>query len=412
MKPKFQPPMTRREFLRTSSLGLGMMAFSHYAPAFVTQSLAAGVPLPEKDRRILVLIQLAGGNDGLNTCIPYADDAYYRLRPNLRIELSESIKLNDTLALHPNCQAMSELWKDGKMAVIQNVGYPNPNRSHFRSMEIWESGSDSDENIASGWLGRYLDSQCEGQPEGSSPDAIHTLGEVPASLIPEEPRNIFGIRPTRRAGGDEDLLSQLSSVGMSGENANYLQHTMLNALVLEDQVRAIVNRYKPNANYPGGELGNSLKQIAALIAEGMPTRVYFARLGGFDTHANQAAAHARLLGQLSRAMNAFQTDLKRKQLDDQVLTLTFSEFGRRPIENGSKGTDHGTAAPLFVMGSQLQTNLLGTAPSLDSLQPNQDLSFSTDFRQVYASVLEQWLGCDPEPILGRQFQPLNLTQPA
>jgi uncharacterized protein (DUF1501 family) len=403
-------PATRREFFQIAGKGIGMLAFAHYAPSFLTSSVRAQVPGAEKDRTILVLIQLAGGNDGLNTVIPFENDAYFRLRPTLGMRKNAVIPVTEQLGLHPSLAGLHQLYGDGKLAIVQNVGYPNPNRSHFRSMEIWETGTDADVNGRTGWLGRYFDNTCQGSPE-EGPVAIHASQEVPQSFLAERPHSLFGISGQVRNRNDRAstraLLERLieNTDGAANDNASFLKHTLMDSLVTERRVQRLVGDYRQDATYPTTQLAQSLRGVASLISGNLPTRVYFVSHSGFDTHANQAAQHARLLRELSEAMVAFQQDLTVKGLADQVLTMTFSEFGRRPNENAGAGTDHGTSAPLFVMGSRIHGGMMGTAPSLD-LPANGDISFSTDFRQVYSTVLDKWLGCAPEKVLGRSFDPI------
>ncbi len=397
-------PTSRREFLRTSASGLGLLAFSSVAPAFLANSVRAGVPKPERDRSILVLIQLAGGNDGLNTLVPFEDDNYYRLRPNLALPKKDLHQLTDHLAFHPSCGDLAELFHEGKLAAIQNVGYPNPNRSHFRSMEIWETASRSDEFLSTGWIGRYFDNSCQGSPE-EEPLGIGLGNDMPDVFLSANKSNVFSLEsgPGRRRPVDRDLLAAMpDEEHLSEDNAGYLQHVCMNTLVAERRVLQRLQGYKPMASYPDSHLARSLQRVAALVASGQETRVYFVSHGGFDTHADQLQRHAALLADLSEAMAAFQADLQAHKLADQVLTMTFSEFGRRPSENVSGGTDHGTAAPLFVMGSRLRGSLFGSAPQLD-LPKNKDLAYSTDFRAVYSSILANWFETDPEAVLGQQF---------
>ncbi len=408
-------PTTRREFLGLSSKGIGLLAFSQYAPQFLVQSTLAAAPAPEKDRSVLVLVQLAGGNDGLNTVVPFEDADYYRLRPTLGIAKDKALRLSDTIGLHPSCTAMHALYQSGKLGVVQNVGYPNPNRSHFRSMEIWETASASDEFAATGWVGRFLDNACEGMPANShDPLAIHVTNGVPQSFMSAGSHPTFGLAAgggTRRDNEEtrkllEAMISGPSaSVASEPDNSTFLKQTMMDTLVTEKKVQRVIGEYRPTTPYPPSALATSLRNVAALVAARMPTRVYFVSLGGFDTHSNQAGQHAFLMTQLSEALAAFQRDLESKKLDQQVTTMTFSEFGRRPSENESRGTDHGTAAPLFVMGSKVKAGLHGSAPLLQ-LERNQDMLFSTDFRNVYATALEGWLGCPAEKVLGRKFEPL------
>lgn len=407
-------PSTRREFLQWSGRGLGLLAFSRFAPAFLVQSSAAGPVTPETGRPILVLVQLAGGNDGLNTLVPFEDAHYYRLRPTLGLAKDRVLRLTDTHGLHPACAELARLYHDGHLGIVQNVGYPNPNRSHFRSSEIWETASGSGEFLADGWIGRFMDNACAGQPAGHDPVGIHLSNGEPQSFVSVHDHPTFGLmsKGGSRRENEENrrLLESLAGVPGAAENdnASFLRHTLMDSLVTERKVQQVLGAYQPAAEYPGNAFAGSLKNVAALIAAGLPTRVYFVSLSGFDTHSNQANQQANLLATLSSGLAAFQQDLVRHRLDGQVLTMTFSEFGRRPNENESRGTDHGTAAPLFVMGSRVKGGLHGTPPSLD-LPANQDLAFSTDFRSVYAAMLDRWLGCPSEKVLGGQFAPVPVV---
>lgn len=404
-------PASRREFLRRGAQGLGFLAFAPYAPSFLAQAARAGIPAAERDRSILVLIQLAGGNDGLNTIIPFQDDGYYRLRPNLAVKAADRLEVHPDFAFPTTATPMANLFRDGRLGVLRNVGYPNPNRSHFRSMEIWETGSSSNETLPSGWIGRYLDHACAGRPaERAAPVALASADEMPPTFLGEQPHPLFNLSERRRRRSSEaPLLEQV--VGATADapdtSAGYLRHALMDTLVTERRVEQLLQRNRPEATYPNSRLARSLERIAGLIAGGLETRIYFASLGGFDTHANQRASHGRLLGELSGALAAFQKDLETRGLAQQVLTMTFSEFGRRAAENGGGGTDHGTAAPLFLMGTGLATPVYGQAPVLPNRR-EQDLTFETDFRQVYATVLENWLGCPTAPVLGRSWDPLPL----
>jgi len=408
-------PTTRREFLGLSSKGIGLLAFSQYAPQFLVQSTLAATPAPEQDRSILVIVQLAGGNDGLNTLIPFEDAEYYRLRPTIGITRDKVLATGDTTGLHPAMTGLHRLYGEGKLAIVQNVGYPNPNRSHFRSTEIWETASASDEFAASGWVGRFLDNACAGLPTDShDPLAVHITNGVPQSFQGAKPHPTFGLVPgsgSRRDNEEtrrllETILSKAPAPAGTNDTAGFLKQTFMDTLVTEKKVQRVLSEYRPGSPYPGSPFAASLRNVAALISARMPTRVYFVTLGGFDTHTNQLAQHANLMTQLSDGLAAFQKDLEHKKLQDQVTTMTFSEFGRRPNENQSRGTDHGTAAPLFVLGSKVKGGLHGTAPSLQ-LQKNQDLQFSTDFRNVYATVLDRWLACPSADILKGKFEPVG-----
>ncbi len=402
-------PSTRREFLRHSTRGIGLLAFSRFAPRFLVQSSLAA-PAPEKDRRILVLVQLAGGNDGLNTVVPFDDPAYHALRPTLALKQNAVLTVSDHLGLHPACAPLHALLKEGRLGIVQNVGYPNPNRSHFRSTEIWETASDADASLPSGWIGRYLDNACAGAPASSDPDAIHISAEVPQSFGGALPHATFGLAlgAARASRTETPLLERLAGREdpVADSNHAFLRATLMDTLVAEKNIQRILDAAKPAAPYPAGNFAQALRNVSALVAAGLPTRVYFVSLGGFDTHANQANAHANLLRQLSEGLAAFQADLTARRLDDQVLTMTFSEFGRRPVENESRGTDHGTAAPLFVMGHRIAGPLHGAPPDL-RVEKNADIRFGTDFRSVYATVLDRWLETPADAILGARHERLG-----
>ncbi|MBC2600926.1 DUF1501 domain-containing protein [Puniceicoccus vermicola] len=411
MDDAFLPRTTRREFLRASGKALGFLALSQVAPSFVARAAAVGSPRPDKDSTILVLVQLAGGNDGLNTVIPYEDDRYYNLRPTLGIPKNEVLPLGDTVGLHPSCSEMHRLFSEGKLSVLQNVGYPNPNRSHFRSMEIWETASDSDDLGQTGWISRFFDNACEGAPS-EDPEGIYLTKQAPQVFDSENFLNIYGAsnQLSGSRGGDRGLLESfaLTEGKETPEPAHFLSHTYLDALAMDERIGRILKNNQSASPYPNSRLAKSLDNVARMIRAGLDTRVYFVSLGGFDTHSNQEGRQAKLLSELSGALLAFQNDLESDGLDSQVTTMTFSEFGRRPLENESKGTDHGTAAPLFVMGSGVKTPIYGDAPSLD-VPENGDLSHEIDFRSVYASVLENWLNCPSEPVLGRPFETLPIV---
>ena len=415
-------PATRREFLRDTSRGIGLLAFAQFAPWFLVNSARAAAPSPERDRRILVLVQLAGGNDGLNTVVPFSDDRYHRLRPSLGLSAKQVLRLNDDLGLHPACGEMHRLHEAGLLSIVQNVGYPNPNRSHFRSTEIWETASDSNDTLPTGWIGRYLDNACVGEGASSDdPPAVHVSGETPPSFMGGDDHAIFGVpdrggssgRNARRGRGvsPTDALAAFArpsedETHHEDSNHSFLRATTMNALVTERRVERILSSDRPEARYPGNRFAQSLQRVAALIAANLSTRVYFVSLGGFDTHANQLAQHQTLLETLSGGLAAFQADLTARGLADQVLTTTFSEFGRRPAENQSGGTDHGTAAPLFVMGSKLDQRLVGRAPDLQLPSAKSDLTHSTDFRAVYATLLDRWLDTDADVVLGHRYDRL------
>ncbi|MBS0657289.1 MAG: DUF1501 domain-containing protein [Verrucomicrobia bacterium] len=433
---------TRRSFLRTAALGA---AAAWTLPAFLDRTfftldaLAAdrAVQTPTgRDAPILVVLQLAGGNDGLNTLIPFADDAYRRARSTLALAADRTLKLNDALGLHPSLAPLKSLYDAGHLGIVQGVGYPNPNRSHFRSTEIWQTASEAQEYRATGWLGSYFDHACAGADPtvgvaigGLAPQAFAARRPTGVNFArPEQFRWISRDRAADGAGASERIFRELNapadfaeagssrdsdaggSIGAlgglrgagGGSSLDFLERTALDATLSSDQVLAIARRTKPLVRYPGGRLSESLSLVGRMIAGGLPTRVYYVSLGGFDTHQNQLGAHERLLGELAEATAAFAADLKAQGNFERVLLMTFSEFGRRVAQNASGGTDHGAAAPLFFMGGRIRPGLHGRAPSLTDLNQG-DLKHTVDFRAVYAAVLEQWLGVPSAPILGRAF---------
>ena len=434
--PKEQTLHTRRQFLRTSVLG-GALAST--VPLFLEKtfltldSMAAATPgqYPTgKDGTILVVLQLAGGNDGINTLVPFADDAYYKARPKIGLPAGQILKINDYAGLHPRLTGIHDLYTSGNLGLIQGVGYPNPNRSHFRSTEIWQTASDADRNESEGWLGRYFDSCCQGVDPtigvaiaGQTPQAFaspHANGVaftdpgqfryMSESASDPKAAEMFMREMNTPDNGNESIPDNSgASIGMiggspgdGGDTVEFLQRTALGARMSSDKILAITRKTKSSVDYPHTQLGNSLNLVSRLIAGGLPTRVYYVSQGGFDTHANQIPTHDRLMTDLNGALSSFATDLKTQGNFDRVLMISFSEFGRRVTENASGGTDHGAAAPLFVLGGGVKPGLYGNYPSLTDLQDG-DLRFGTDFRSVYATALEKWLGAPSELVLGRKF---------
>ena len=424
------PFYTRREFLRGSVLG---GALSWTVPGFVQATLSslqaaaaerANAPTGKADP-ILGVLQLAGGNDGLNTVVPTGNDFYYKARPTLAIGRSAALRLDDHTGLHPALAPLKQLYDDGLLAVVQGVGYPNPNRSHFRSTEIWQTACDAGRVEKLGWIGRYFDHQCAGDDATAG---IAISSEEPQSFTAAKPKGVaFQTPETYRVLGqdaadgtaDEALFHQMNggdgseggSIGSlagarrTGESPlDFLERVALDAQVSSDRILQIARKTAVRPAFPANKLGRDLELVARLIAGGMATRVYYVSHGGFDTHNNQASNHERLLRELGEAVAAFVRDLKAQGSLGRVQLMTFSEFGRRVAENGSKGTDHGTAAPLFIAGGRVKPGLHGTAPDLDPAKLDKgDLRFTTDFRSVYATVLERHLGAAPAEILGRAF---------
>ena len=434
---------TRRSFLRTSTLGGALTATvpSFLAATFdqlhAAESGKATQATAGKDAPILVVVQLAGGNDGLNTLVPFGDDHYHRARPKLGLKANQVLKLDDQLALHPALAGFKALHDAGQMAAIQAVGYPNPNRSHFRSTDIWMTATDSDRFSNKGWLGRYFDHACAGadptvglcvgrqaplafaanHPKGvavENPDAFRYVdGDAPEAGEMAGGEKFYrqmnaaadpaALTDPASAGGTVNMLSGSVS---TASPMDFLERTALDAQVSSDQIRSLAKKAKNQATYPAGRLANDLKLVARLIAGGMTSRVYYVSQGGYDTHTGQLPTHQRLLTELGDGLKAFLADLKAFGQLDRVLVLTFSEFGRRVAENASGGTDHGAAAPLFLLGNRVKAGVHGAAQSLNPAGlVNGDVRFATDFRSVYAGVLEQWLGTASEPVRGRKFTP-------
>jgi uncharacterized protein (DUF1501 family) len=437
----FENPTTRRVFLQK---GLTMLAVGATVPTFLDQTVMAlanplDMPLTQqpsgKDGKILVIVQLSGGNDGLNTVVPYADDAYHRSRPQLRHAADSVLKVNDYVGLHPNLAPLKELYDDGRMSIIQGVGYPNPNRSHFRSMDIWHSGDPNKEVVTNGWLGRFFDNTCV----GADPHVGVSIGEqLPLAMKGDRITPLSFDRPEtyRYNGKDKDEYLALNKINgnassraemapsagakpQAAKNAkqiitpesqlDFLHRTAMDAQLSSDDILRMTQRHSPPAAYPGGSFGAGLRTIAAMIAGGLPTRVYYVSLGGFDTHANEKGRHDQLMQQFAQGIGAFWKDLKKQENQDRVLVMTFSEFGRRVEQNASGGTDHGAAAPMFLFGQHLKTGLAGKYPSLTDLDSG-DLKYNTDFRSVYATILQNWLDAPSKPILGGQFAAMPLLK--
>jgi uncharacterized protein (DUF1501 family) len=430
---------TRRRFLRTSFLGA---AASWTLPVFLektffTLDAMAADSLTQtvtgKDGTILVVLQMAGGNDGLNMVVPFADDAYHRARPKLGLPAEKIIRLDSYAGLNPRLTNLKSFFDDGHLAVIQGVGYPNPNRSHFRSTEIWQTATDADRTESEGWIGRYFDNCCA----GADPTVGVAIGaEMPQAFAARTPTGVVFSKPEQYrfrsddgtgATSEEYFYRQLNggaeasmaapeggSIGaIAGATksdmsaADFLQRTALDAQISSDKILAIARKTKSRVPYPPGRLANNLSLIARMIGGGLTTRVYYASQGGFDTHAGQLGAHDRLMLEFNDALGAFVADLKAQGNFERVLLLTFSEFGRRVEENANGGTDHGAAAPMFVLGGKVKPGLFGKYPSLTDLDRG-DLKFNTDFRSVYGTVLDQWLRAPSATVLGRKFPALAI----
>lgn len=408
---------TRRDFLKTAASS-GLVAWGLTAPRFLART-AAAAPLADaagaKDT-LLVVVQLTGGNDGLNTVIPFKDPLYAKHRPTLKVNPKELKKLNDSLGLHPSLGAFAELFEKKELTVVQGVGYPNPDQSHFRSMDIWHGGSVA-QHIAEGWLGKAMANMKSGgagfhlaADNEAAPLALAGPGVKAPSLSRIED---YQLKVLAASGADRARQKTLieAAARPEGEAAagllDFVKRTAVNTYASSKRLQEIARAYEPKAAYPATGLARRLKLAAQLIDADLGARIFYVTIDGFDTHANQAATHGALLSEVAEAMAAFWKDLSARGHRDRLMMMTFSEFGRRAKENGSQGTDHGSGAPLFLVGSKLNGGVIGAHPSLEKLDDG-NLVHHTDFRQVYASILEGWLGVPHRDVLGESFKPLPL----
>ncbi len=406
---------TRRQFLKTSLAGGSLVSLGATVPAFLSRTAAAA---PEADRpgtrdTILVVVQLTGGNDGLNTVIPYTDPEYAKLRPTLRIPKDQVQKLDDSVGLHPAMERLAKLLDDRALAVVQGVGYPNPNQSHFRSMDIWQAGSTA-ATLTEGWLGKAL-KKMPAAPAfhlaGSNDASPLALAGAPARVPTISSLGDFQLQVTAASGADtREQRAVIEGVAQGGGQPgllDFVQRTAANTYASSRRLQEVGKNYQPKVPYPNSALANHLKVAAQLIDGGLGARLFYVSIGNFDTHANQLNTHANLLRQLSEAMTAFYQDMAARGHKDRILMMTFSEFGRRAQENGSRGTDHGAAAPMLLVGGKVQPGVVGRHPSLTDLALG-NLKHAVDFRQVYATILEGWLGVPSREVLGEKFQTVSL----
>jgi uncharacterized protein (DUF1501 family) len=425
--------MKRRDFLRfaTSSLVLPV-TLDGYGARVVSQTspfLRALMAVADQTDRVLVIVQMQGGNDGLNTVIPLDQMSVYTsagFRGNIAIPEAKALKLKGRpdVGLHPAMTGFQQLYADGKLSVVQGVSYPTPNFSHFRASDIWMTAVDSDKTATSGWVGRYLDQRFPNYPDAypnatlADPPAIQ-IGYVASTTLlgPSDSMSIVLQDPDTfaRLVGDKPNDPGSTATGYAGQQVAFIRQQQASSVSYAAQIKAAADKAKNGATYPtGNALADRLKIIARLIAGGLQTKVYYVTLNGFDTHANQVEAadttigtHANLLRTLSDAIAAFQADLGQLKIEDRVVGMTFSEFGRRALSNGSRGTDHGTSAPMFVFGKGVKTQMVGKNPNLSDLT-NNNLKMQTDFRQVYAALLTDWFGADQSAettALFRDFTP-------
>ncbi len=394
----------RRTFLQVGSLATASLMVPKFLKAFEGRAV---VPAGNK---IVVVLQLSGGNDGLNTVVPVTNDIYYRSRPRLGIQKKASLLLTDEVGLHPALTYFKAAYDEGSLGILNNVGYPNPDRSHFRSMDIWQTASNSNQYLNTGWLGRYLDAQCNGCTKPTQAlelDDVLSLalkGEGSKGLAFKDPKRLFGTANEKFFAA---VSKQHSTNHHDEQPVEYLYKTMAETLSSADYIYKQSLLHPTGAAYPKTGLGNNLKSIASLIYSQINTKVYYVSLGSFDTHVGQETQQGRLFKEMNDAVGAFVADLKKEGRFNDVLLFTFSEFGRRVAQNASGGTDHGTANNMFLLSGGLkEKGLLNALPDLNDLEEG-DLKYNVDFKNVYATILKNWLHADDEKILGKRYEHLN-----
>ncbi len=404
--------LSRRDVMKGGSMiAVGLVAprwLSTIAEADMMQQAKGG---KATGNTVLVVCQFSGGNDGLNTVVPWSNKKYYDLRPTLGIPEAQVLKINNEIGFNPALTGLAELYQQKKVAVIQNVGYPHPNRSHFKSMDIWQSAS-PDSTLKNGWLGRHFDQQLSHGPLnpvvalGLSTDKPLALNGKNASIP-----CFASLVDIQSMVGDPDaekMLRQIQGMdAMEGSDTRVVQQANKTALDAMALLSTQLKGYAPKQTYGNDAFGNGFKQIAQLIATSPQTRVVYFSSGGFDTHARQLDQHGKLLGNFGNAVNAFQKEMEAIGKADKVIVLVFSEFGRRSFENASGGTDHGAAAPMFLVGSSVKGGVYGPIPDLSDLQDG-DVKFKIDFREVYSTTLDNWMGGDSAVTLGEKFTPLDV----
>lgn len=390
--------MDRRAFLKsTAALPLARVAFS--GAAFGSAGLAvAAAPGDTGYRKLLVLVELKGGNDGLNTLVPYNDDAYYALRPKIAIPRDQVVQLTDSAGLHPSLAPLAAFWKDRQLAVLQSVGYPEPNLSHFRSIEIWDTASKSEEYLQEGWLTRTFETRAV--PESFAADGViigsSELGPLAGG----------GTRAIALADTEQFLRrAKLAQTGAVPRN-KALAHILKVEADIVQAASHLSGRTMFETEFPSGAFGNAIKTACQIIANPSGVAVVRVTLAGFDTHANQPGTQARLLGEVANGLQALHAALVELGRWDDTLILTYAEFGRRPKENQNNGTDHGTANVHFALGGRVAGGMYGAAPDLTRLSSDGNPAYALDFRNVYATALDRWWGVDSRDALGGRFAPI------
>ncbi|WP_299223109.1 DUF1501 domain-containing protein [uncultured Psychroserpens sp.] len=394
--------MDRRHFLKQSTLASSLFFVPSFIKALETVSEAS------LGCKRLVIIQLSGGNDGLNTIIPYHNDIYFKNRPKIAIQKNKILKATDELGFHSSLLPLKRLYDDGQLTIINNVGYPNPSRSHFRATDIWQTASDHNTYLPSGWIGRYLDrygSKPYNAIEIDDSLSLALKGNRINGIATQNPKVLFN---TSQDPYFKNVLNYYHDEHLSEHNLGYLYKTMIDAKSSAKYIFEKHNTTKTVGEYPNNEFANQLKTMSRLINSGIDTKVFYSSLGGFDTHANQPNQHSRLLRFYSESVYAFVKELKHYDRFDDTLILTFSEFGRRVKQNAANGTDHGTSNNVFIIGNQLKhQGIYNSLSSLNDIDDIGDLKYEIDFRSIYATVLSRWLEVEDKSILNKSFDKLN-----
>lgn len=402
---------TRRDFLKATLGASTMLSLTSGAPNFLVSAATAGAARTDDRDTVLVVVQLSGGNDGLNTVVPYADDEYGRNRPTLALKGKDVHKIDSYLGFHPRMEAFSRLHKEGHLSILHGVGYPNSDRSHDGAMRHWHTAKPEDPNCQTGWLGRAADSVWHKSQKDTPAVFVGSIVQ-PFALRAERV-----IVPSIQSAEDLTLDSEPAefrqdrAAGKNNELLRFVQECRVKARADSRRIEA-ATKAAGGAEYPAFRLAGTLRTVAQLIRADVGIRIFFAELGGggiggFDNHANQLGNHCSLLRHFSESIAAFVDDLEKDKQLDRVLLMTISEFGRTVKENGRRGTGHGVSAPIFLAGGKLKSACVGSHPSLTDLD-NGAMKFHTDFRRVYATVLDRWLGFESRPVLGRQYEPLDI----
>src|SRR3989440_4414173 len=413
--------LSRRAMIKDGMLvvSAGMVMpsiFSRGVASAMSQSLDGSLMAQTASDRTLIVVQMAGGNDGLNTVVPYTDPLYIKMRPTLGVPQSKVLTLDSRLGLHPNLAPLKSLWDAGHLAIVEGVGYPNQSLSHFQAMDIWQT-LDLNGVGSQGWLGKLVAGWVDqdGHPFKAMDIGVQTaqaLSSISTPVPTLSSVNTYRVYPdpADRDNGNarlQALMKLYNTYPQSSPYAALLDTTALNAQEGSRQLHTAEAQYQPAVTYPHGPFATGLKILAEAIVQNLGLRVGYVTLGGFDTHSNEQVTHNNLMKVLADGLAAFYTDLSHHGKADDVVVMTWSEFGRRVEENGSLGTDHGTAAPMFVLGNAVNKGIFGEPPSLSSLDENGNLKYSTDFRSVYATVLDRWLGASSKDVLGGSFSSQN-----